>query len=134
MEKILSDELINAIGKVGELIKQDTRYREMVKASDDYNKDEALNSLLDEYSALQASLSTEYDKQDFDSDAVKPIQTRMNEIYENVMQNSSYVRFREASEAYSELTDKVYAELEYSVTGQRRVECTHDCSTCHGCD
>ena len=134
MEKILSDELINAIEKVGELIKQDQRYREMVKASDDYNKDGTLNSLLYEYSALQASLAAEYDKQDFDSDAVKPIQTRMNEIYENVMQNSSYVRFREASEAYTELTDKVYAELEYAVTGQRRVECTHDCSTCHGCD
>ncbi len=134
MEKILSDELINAISEVGKLIKLDPRYKNMETASDNYSKDGALNALLDEYSALQASLSTEYEKQDFDESAVKPIQTRMNEIYDKVMASPSYTGFREASEAYSELTEAVYAELEYAVTGKRRVECTHDCSTCHGCD
>jgi len=134
MEKILSDELIQAITKVGELLKSDPRYREMVMASDDYNKDKQINSLLDEYSALQATLSSEYEKQDFDESAIKPVQARMNEIYEKVTSSEIYVRFKEASDAYSELTDKLYAELEYAVTGQRRAECTHDCSTCHGCD
>ena len=134
MEKILSDELTQAITKVGELLKSDPRYREMVMASDDYNKDKQINSLLDEYSALQATLSAEYEKQDFDESTIKPVQARMNEIYEKVTSSEIYVRFKEASEAYSELTDKLYAELEYAVTGQRRAECTHDCSTCHGCD
>ena len=134
MEKILSDELEQAISKVGELIKLDPRYREMVKASDDYAKDGELNSLLDEYSALQATLSAEYEKQDIDETAIKPVQNRMNEIYGKVTGSDSYIKFREASDAYSEFTEKVYAELEYAVTGQRRSECTHDCSTCHGCD
>ncbi len=134
MEKILSDELEQAIAKVGELIKADPRYREMIKTSDNYNKDGELNALLDEYSALQATLSAEYEKQDFDETAIKPVQNRMNEIYDKVTNSESYVRFKEASEAYSEFTEQVYSELEYAITGQRRTECTHDCSTCHGCD
>ena len=134
MEKIISDELTQAIAKVGELIKLDTRYREMTMSSDAYNKDTELNSLLDEYSALQATLAAEYEKEDFDQDTVKPVQNRMTEIYEKVTNSASYVRFKEASDAYAELTNAVYEELEYAVTGQRRTECTHDCSTCHGCD
>ena len=125
---------MQAIAKVGELIKRDPRYREMIQSSDDYNKDSELNSLLDEYSALQATLAAEYEKEDFDQNAVKPVQNRMTEIYEKVTGASSYIRFKEASDAYAEMTNAVYEELEYAVTGQRRSECTHDCSTCHGCD
>ena len=134
MEKILSDELRSAICKVGELIKADPRYTEMKESTESYTGNKELNSLLDEYSALQTSLSAEYEKADFDASVVKPIRDRMDEIYSSVMDNGIYVRFKEASEAYRDLTDAVYEELEYAVTGERRVECTHDCSTCHGCD
>ncbi len=134
MEMIMTEELKNAIHKVGELIRNDPRYAEMVRTSAEYTNNVNINKQLDEYSALQATLSSEYEKQDFDESVVKPIQTRMNELYTSVINDPAYVNFKEASEAYTELTDAVYAELEYSVTGNRRAECTHDCSTCHGCD
>ncbi len=134
MEKKLSDELLNAINKVGELIKADPRYREAVESTSAYSSDKEINEMLDEYSALQSSLSAEYEKTDFDESVIKPIRDRMNELYSAVMGNETYIRFKESSEAYREMTEAVYEELEYAVTGERRVECTHDCSTCHGCD
>jgi len=134
MDMIISNELKEAIRKVGELIKADDRYTEMTKSSDAYTADRELNSLLDEYGALQASLSAEYEKEDFNEASVKPIQTRMNEIYEAVSSHPSYLSFKEASESYSEFIEAVYDELEFAVTGKRKINCTHDCSTCHGCD
>jgi len=134
MDIIISNELKEAIHKVGELIKNDHRYIEMTKASADYSSNAELNSMLDEYGALQASLAAEYEKEDLDEASIKPIQERMNELYSSVTSHPVYVAFKESSESYSELTDAVYAELEYAVTGQRKVDCTHDCSTCHGCD
>lgn len=134
MNKILSDELTSAIAKVGELVKSDVRYHDYLKASEEYTSNSEINALLDEYSALQGALSAEYEKEDFDGASVKPIRDRMNEIYSNITSAPAYVSFREASELYTELSNEIYAELEYAVTGKRKTECTHDCSTCHGCD
>ena len=134
MEKILSDELMSAVTTLGELIKNDPRSAEMKEASEQYNADEELSRALDEYSALQTKLSAEFEKPDFDPSSIKSYQVEMDELYAKITSSASYVRLREASDAYEEMTGAVYSELEYAVTGKRKVECTHDCSTCHGCD
>ena len=134
MEKILTDEMTQAIHAVGKMIRDDARYAEMTEASAAYTNSGDVNSMLDEYTALQTSLAGEYEKTDYDETAVKKIQDRMNELYSLITNHPAYVRFKEASAVYSELTDALYAELEFAVTGERRAECTHDCSTCHGCD
>ena len=58
----------------------------------------------------------------------------LDRFYSKVTESAHYVAFKEASELYSEFTEAVYNELEFAITGKRKVECTHDCSTCHGCD
>lgn len=133
MEIILSKELKEAIAKVGELVKNDPRYSEMVRVSAEYSENVELNDLLDRYGELQRELGEEYGKADFSDERVKELQWDMDEIYSKVSSNPSYVEFRQASEEYSDFTEAVYAELEYAVTGKRPVECTHDCSTCGGC-
>lgn len=134
MDIILTKEQIDAIHTVGDLIKNDTKYKEMESASAAYTGDLELNRMLDEYGVIQTSLAKEYENQNFDSDSVKELQSRLNEIYSKVTESAHYVAFKEASELYSEFTEAVYNELEFAITGKRKVECTHDCSTCHGCD
>ena len=133
MDIILSKELKDAIAKVGELVKSDPRYSEMVKVSEEYSSNKELNDLLDRYGELQRELAEEYGSADFSDEKVKALQKDMDEIYGAVSSNPSYVAFRQASEEYSDFTEALYAELEYAVTGKRPVECTHDCSTCGGC-
>ncbi|MBR6916825.1 MAG: YlbF family regulator [Clostridia bacterium] len=134
MELILSKELIEAIHKAGDIIKADHRCIEMAKASEEYDNNAEIRALLDEYSTLQEALSAEYTKPELDDSVIKPMQDRMNEIFTKVTNDPAYVRLKEASELYSEMTDAVYEELEFAITGKRREKCTHDCSTCHGCD
>ena len=132
--KILSNELTNAIHAVGDMIKSDPRHSAVQKASDDYANSAELSKLLEEYSALQGALSVEYEKEELDDKAVKPLQDRMNDIYNTVSNHPVYVAFKEASDDYEEFTSAVYEELEFAVTGHRHSdECTHDCSTCGGC-
>ena len=131
---ILSKELIEAIHAVGNIIKSDARHLAVAAASEKYSENEELGKLLEEYSALQGALSVEYEKDELDEKAVKPLQDRMNDIYETVSNHPDYVAFKEASEDYEEFTSAVYDELEFAVTGHRHSdECTHDCSSCGGC-
>lgn len=132
--KTLQAELINAIHAVGEIIKADPRQAAVQKASDEYSTNEEITRLLEEYSALQSAVSAEYEKEALDETVVKPLQERMNTIYETVTNHPVYIAFREASDDYEEFTGAVYEELEFAVTGHRHSdECTHDCSTCGGC-
>lgn len=135
MEKIiLSNEIINAIHEVGNLIKNDNRYSAIQNTAEAYSDNTEISKLLEEYSALQGALSVEYSKEELDDKAVKPLQERLNAIYETVSNHPVYVAYKEASDDYEELTKAVYEELEFAVTGKRPSdECTHDCSTCGGC-
>ena len=133
---ILTNELIEAITKVGELIKTSEQHIAVSKASDAYAADEEIMNMLEEYRTHQDALTAEMSKADCDKDetAVKALQDRMNEIFTLVTNSPVYVAFKDASDEYEEFTNAVYAELEYAVTGHRHDEsCTHDCSTCGGC-
>ncbi len=132
--KILSKELTEAIHAVAKLVKNDRRHIEIVKKSAEYTANEEITKLLDEYGAIQAALSAQYENETVDETVANPLQNRMNEIYTTVTEHPVYVSFKEASDAYEELTNEIYAELEYAVTGHRHDEnCSHDCSTCGGC-
>lgn len=132
-KKIISDGLTAAIHVVADLIKADSRHKAISEASEAYSKNEELTKLLEEYNAVQEALGLEYQKETLDNDAASALQSRLDEIYGAVTNHPVYVRFREASEDYEEMTNEVYAELEYAVTGKRPQSCTHDCSTCGGC-
>lgn len=134
MDMILSPAIKETIAKVAEQIKEDVRYSEMKSASEAYNSNQELNSLLDEYGTLQSKLTAEYEKDEFSENAIKVINNRMNEIYGAVCAHPVYVKFKEASQDYSEFIEAVYSELEFALSGRRDPSgCTHDCSTCGGC-
>lgn len=132
--KILSNELVEAIHKVGELVKNDPRHIAIVEKSAEYSSNEEIVKQLDEYGALQAALATQFEEGNTDDEVVEKLKNRMDNIYTSVTGNPIYVAFKEASDEYEALTNEIYAELEYAVTGHRHDEsCTHDCSTCSGC-
>jgi len=132
MEIILTPEIISSIHSLAALIKADERHAAITKASDEYATNDELNRLLTEYGVHQQALTMEYQKEEPDEELAKSMQTRLNEIYEEVTNHPVYVAFREASEVYEEFTNEIYKELEFAVTGKRQ-DCTHDCSTCGGC-
>ena len=129
---VLSNELVEAIAKVGEIIKADERYSAFEKASEDYANNPEIMTALTEYNVQQSALSEAFGKEERDEELIKSIQNRIHELYSSITSNPVYVTYREAGEAYESYTKAVYAEIEFAITGQRS-DCTHDCSTCGGC-
>jgi len=129
MADILTPEMKNVIAALGALIKADSRCADIEKAIDVYEKSEDLNGLIAEYNTQQNLLADMFSKSETpDDDMRETIQNRIDELYDAITTHPVYEAYLEAKNAFDELTNEVYGELQFVITGQR--PCSHDCSSC----
>lgn len=128
--ELISESMKNAAHALGELIKADARTVALKAAADKYNASGELNRLITEYNVQQTALSNEYAKDERDEAVIKNIETRLNELYDEVTANAEYTDYINAKDEYDALYNEILAELEFAVTGNR--PCAHDCSSCGG--
>jgi len=126
----MTPEMQELIARLGELIKAHPSRKAVDDAVEDYERSEELASLIGEYNAQQNLLADAYSKGDtLDEDAKTAIQHRIDALYDQVVSHPVYAAFIEAKNAFDALTNEVYGELQFAITGQR--PCSHDCSSCH---
>ncbi len=131
MAEILTNEMKEAIAALGALIKADARCAGIEGAIADYEKSEELNGLIAEYNTQQNILADMYGKGETpDDDMRETIQNRIDELYDAITTHPVYVAYLNAKNAFDELTNEVYGELQFVITGKR--PCSHDCSSCGG--
>lgn len=130
---IMNEEILVAVKNLCDLMKADPRYVAVNEAGKTYSEDPAISALLIEYQAQQTALTDLYAKDERDEGIIDAIQTRLNEIYTEIISNPLYVAFKEASDEYEAYYKSIYEEMEFHLTGKRPGGCTHDCSTCSGC-
>lgn len=136
MEEILTQSMKDAVAALGEIIKADTRHAAIQSAIADYERSEELNGLIAEYNTQQNLLADMYGKtggeaaDEAGEDMRDSIQDRIDQLYEQITGHPVYTAYVEAKEAFDALTNEVYAELQFVITGQR--PCNHDCSSCGG--
>ena len=123
-------EIMEIAKQLGQAIKKDERITRLNDARKAYEEDEEVNRLTLEYNVHQTALREEYGKDDRDMEAIKSIQTRIEEIYNAIVSNASYVAFNVAQEEVNKFMNEVNEEITFQITGER--PCTHDCSTCGG--
>lgn len=130
MTKII--ELAHALG---DEIAKSEEMKNLAAAKDAYDKDAALQAKMSEYEAERRLLGQEFSKEtdDIDQKAVADLRARIDELTKEICASEIYVAFANAQNAVNELMNSVNAEIKYCITGERPVECTHDCSTCGGC-
>lgn len=134
MEEILTPVMKEAIAALGELLKADSRNAAIQTAIADYEHSEELNSLIAEYNTQQNLLADLYGKtggeaaDEASEDMRDAIQNRIDALYDQITGHPVYNAYVEAKEAFDALTNEVYAELQFVITGQR--PCSHDCSSC----
>ncbi len=132
----LTPAMKEAIAALGELIKADPRNAAIQEAIAEYERSEELNGLIAEYNTQQNVLSDLYGKthgSDSDESAVEmrdAIQDRIDALYDQITGHPVYTAYVAAKEAFDALTNEVYGELQFVITGQR--PCNHDCSSCGG--
>ncbi len=130
MEETLTKEMKEIIASLGALVKADPRCAAIEASIEDYEHSEELNSLIAEYNTQQNLLADAYSRGEALADDVKEsIQSRIDALYDQVTEHPVYVAYLNAKNAFDELTNEIYGELQFVITGQR--PCSHNCSSCH---
>jgi cell fate (sporulation/competence/biofilm development) regulator YlbF (YheA/YmcA/DUF963 family) len=123
-------EVMELAAELGKKIKADPRVIEMNRAQAAYEADSALQDKIAEYNAQSEALGAEYKKPNQDTYFIKAIETRLRELYEEIMNNDNMKAFTKAQDAVNEFMAEVNGEITYQITGER--PCEHDCSSCGG--
>ena len=128
--EILTNEMKERIAKLGELVKADARHRAITEAIETYERSEELNKLIGEYNAQQNILADAYSRGEEITDELRDtVQGRIDTLYTAITEHPVYVAYLEAKQSFDELTNEIFAELQFVITGSR--PCSHNCSSCH---
>lgn len=128
---IMTEEMKNAVEALGNIVREDPRYKALKDAEDKYNNDPEMTKLIMEYNVQQAALNAQYTAENRDDEMIHVIEKRIGEIYDAVTKNEMYEEYLRAKADYEELYAEMNSHLEFIITG--KTPCTHDCSTCGGC-
>lgn len=123
-------EIMELATQLGQKIKEDVRVQRMHDVTDQYEKDEALQAKIAEYNAQSQALTDAYRAPEQDREMIAAIESRIQTLYDEIVQNPVYVSYNEATEAVNTLMQEVNGEITFQITGKR--PCTHDCSSCGG--
>ena len=132
MEEILPTEMKEIIAQLGAVVKADKRCRAIEETIEEYERSEELNTLIAEYNAQQNLLADAYGKsgdEALSEETKMTIQARIEQLYEQITTHPVYTAYVSAKEAFDGLTNEIFAELQFVITGQR--PCSHNCSSCH---
>lgn len=120
---------------LGDEIAKSDEIKNLEAAKAAFQSDEALQNKMNEYEAERMLLGQEFSKSsdEIDQRAIADLRARIEELSAEISKNPLYIAFSEAQKAMNALMAEVNAEIKFCITGERPVECTHDCSTCSGC-
>ena len=117
---------------LGEAIPKDHRLVEFDEAKKAYENDAELQGALKEYEVQQQALQSEMIKEDKDGYTIDAINERINELYEMIVRNASFLRLHQLQVEVNELMNEVNNTITCAITGEDpKTACTHNCATCH---
>lgn len=118
---------------LGDALKQDEKLVALEAARKNYIDDRQLQALVVEYEVQQTAMQKEASRgEDYDTHLIDMIQNRINELYEAITKNETYLALERAQEEVNALMNKINGIITTHITGQEP-GCTHNCATCGGC-
>ena len=118
---------------LGDALKQDEKLVALEAARKNYMEDRQLKALVVEYEVQQTAMQKEASRgEDYDTHLIDMIQNRINELYEAITKNETYLALERAQEEVNALMNKINGIITTHITGQEP-GCTHNCATCGGC-
>ncbi len=126
-------EIMEIAALLGDTLKEDERLKALETAKKAYEADAELQRTMVEYEVQQKALQGELVKEERDTMFIDIIQKRINELYEKIMNNPTFMALNEAQAEVNELMNAVNNTITYHITGEEPSSCTHNCATCGGC-
>ncbi len=118
---------------LGDALKQDEKLVALEAARKNYMEDRKLQALVVEYEVQQTAMQKEASRgEDYDTHLIDMIQNRINELYEAITKNETYLALEKAQDEVNALMNKINGIITARITGQEP-GCTHNCATCGGC-
>ena len=125
-------EIFELAKKLGKAIAKDHRLVEFEEAKKNYENDVELQNALKEYEVQQQALQSEMLKDDKDGFTIDAINERINELYEQIVTNASFLHLNQIQVEVNELMNEVNNTITCAITGEDpKTACTHNCATCH---
>ena len=125
-------EIFELAKKLGEAIAKDHRLIEFEEAKKNYESDVELQNALKEYEVQQQALQSEMLKDEKDGFTIDAINERINELYQLIVTNASFLHLNQIQVEVNELMNDVNNTITCAITGEDpKTACTHNCATCH---
>jgi len=121
---------------LGQTLKEQQAFVDLEKAQNEYQSDEKVAQALREYEIQQMALSYEYQKEEKNEEVINAINTRLEELYEQITKSEAFKKYEAAQRRANELLQLVDRTIMAEINGEEDDECggcSHDCSTCGGC-
>ena len=125
-------ELFEMARLVGLALKESDEGKRLAQMKKAYEEDERIIALTTEFDVQQKALAAIAAEKSGDETLINEIQTRLTQIYDEVLATDVYHAYEEAQKDLGKLVDKVTTIMMAQVNGAP-AGCTHDCSTCGGC-
>ena len=118
---------------LGKTLKEDERLKRLETAKKQYEESPELGKMMVEYEVQQKALENEVVKPEKDNHFIDIINSRINELYQNITTHPAFVELNEAQAVVNDLMNSVNQTIMFNITGEMPSDCTHNCSTCGGC-
>lgn len=126
-------EIFELAAELGKKLKDDERLIALENAKTAYEADPALQKAMLEYDVQQKAMQREVAKPDRDLHFIETIQTRIDALYKEIVENPVFAELNRAQAEVNELMNAVNNTIMTQITGEEPSGCTHNCSTCGGC-
>ena len=105
------------------------------------DEDEVLQSLIGDFNLARIDLNAELSKsEDKDPEKINELNTRVGQLYNDIMANESMIAYNEAKAEMEQLVEYVNAIINTAVNGgdpmtveQPQAGCSGSCASCAGC-
>lgn len=126
-------EIMDVAVMLGKMIKNSEEGRALDLAKAEWAECEELRTAYTEYSAQHRILEMQENSANPEHELMARVTARINELYEFIVKHPAYIKLEEAQNRLNALVQEVNGVIIEQITGTNP-NCTHDCSTCGGCN
>jgi len=124
-------EILEMAKILGQRIKGEAVAAEFDAAKAAYESSAELIQAIMEYNVQQQILDEQSKCETKDENLIKSVDARINELYEQIVNNEDFIRYENAQNALNSLIQSVIETIINEVT-PREQGCSHDCESCGG--
>ena len=133
-------EIIELARQLGQKLTESAEYISFCQTRDKCRANSALKVKLDEFKVQKSLLDIEKEKPDADEGLIDAVSARVETLYGEIMQNPDMKAYNKAEEDLNLLMTAINMTITSYISPENLAgatedggECTHDCSSCHGC-